>query len=78
MIGTWFIRPDGQNIDAGEWQRANDDGLLVWQWTAPADTAAGAWRFRAVGAESRVEYELPFEILGNNPLPPADTLSGGR
>ncbi|NJO05636.1 MAG: hypothetical protein HC876_08990 [Chloroflexaceae bacterium] len=64
---------------AGKWQRANGR-RPAWcgQWTAPADTAAGAWRFRAVGAESRVEYELPFEILGNNPLPPADTLSGGQ
>ncbi len=78
IVGNWLIRPDNTSTDAGAWQRADGDGVLVWQWQSPADTPAGVWRFRASGTQTRGYEELAFVVEGNNPLPPAGGLPPGQ
>lgn len=78
IVGNWLIRPDLIALDAGAWQRADGDGVLVWQWQSPADTPAGIWRFRASGTQTRGYEEIAFVVEGDNPLPPAGSMPPGQ
>lgn len=49
--------------------KADKDGAVSWEWTAPPQTTGGNWRMVARGAESRITHVATFTIIRDAPPP---------
>ncbi|NJP04440.1 MAG: hypothetical protein HC837_01790 [Chloroflexaceae bacterium] len=76
QVGSWFIRPDGTELNVDEGQSVDPDGQIYRVWTSPLDAPGGVWTFRARGVSSAVVIDIQFEIVGpaNPPAPPPPPL----
>jgi hypothetical protein len=54
---------DDDDSDKGSYlTKANRDGVLNWEWTAPVDAAPGSYVMVARGLKSGYEVTIPFEV----------------
>lgn len=61
-VDTWVERPDRRNIDGTFDVRANGDGIITWNWRAPADAAPGTWVMIVRGRDSDLTFRIPFTV----------------
>lgn len=77
LVSNWFVRPDGTSEDAASFIKADGNGVLRWQWTAPHDVPAGIWTWRLSGLQTAGYKEVPFTIERDTPLPPPPDIPPG-
>lgn len=72
--GSWLNMPNGDQINATPYLRADGGGVVTWSWTAPADALNGQWQAVTRGKDSGLQVELPFTIGGSDgPAAPPST-----
>ncbi len=69
LVNNWLVRPDGTSFDAGSYIKADGQGVLTWQWTAPPDTPGGEWQWRFRGVQRGERLSIPFFVESAIPVP---------
>lgn len=68
-LDTWLEDPNGVRRDGPTGVRANRDGIVTWEWTAPADAIAGNWTMIARGEDTLLLQRAVVSIIRETPPP---------